>query len=311
MSRTPAVDVVGVVGAGAVGQAVATTLCTAGFARNLLIASRTSEQAAALAADIDDMRQATASPMHPRAVRVADLADCQAVVIAVRASFTNTQSADVRMGGAVANAPAIGQLAAALHGYPGTALVVTNPVDVMSRLFAELSGCERVFGIGSNLDSARYRAALARHLHVPAVAVAGHVIGEHGDAAVVCASATTVNDQRVPLPLQQLRDELATRAGRISAGIGRTRFGPAGAVLSALRKTLAVDDGIEELSASYGGGWLGIPLRFTQGRPVACLPSLDAAERRQFTAADTKLRTAYQAVRSLPALQSPDSERAS
>ncbi len=120
-----------------------------------------------------------------------------------------------------------------------------------------------------------------------------------------------VNDQRVPLPLQQLRDELATRAGRISAGIGRTRSGPAGAVLSALRKTLAVDDGIEELSAPYGGGWLGIPLRFTQGRPVACLPSLDAAERRQFTAADTKLRTAYRAVRSLPALQSPDSERAS
>ncbi|MFJ3935468.1 lactate/malate family dehydrogenase [Streptomyces parvus] len=311
MTRTPAVDTVGVVGAGAVGQTVAATLCTAGLCRRLLIASRTPEQADALAADIDDMRQATASPVRPHVGRVADLGDCQAVVIAVRASFTNTLSTDIRMGGAVANAPVIGQLAAALYGYTGTVLVVTNPVDVMSRLFAELSGCERVFGIGSNLDSARYRAALARHLHVPAAAVAGHVIGEHGDAAVVCASATTVNDQRVPLPLQQLRDEIATRAGRISAGIGRTRSGPAGAVLSALRKTLAVDDGIEELSAPYGGGWLGIPLRFTQGRPVACLPSLDAAERRQFTAADTKLRTAYPAVRSLPALQSPDSERAS
>ncbi|MFD0394355.1 hypothetical protein ACFQ3Z_26620 [Streptomyces nogalater] len=38
---------------------------------------------------------------------------------------------------------------------------------------------------------------------------------------------------------------------------------------------------------------------------------LDAAEQRQFTTADTKLRTAYQAVRSLPELESPDSERAS
>ncbi|QDO42912.1 lactate dehydrogenase [Streptomyces sp. RLB3-17] len=311
MTPTPVVDVIGLVGAGAVGQAVATTLCSAGFCRRLLIASRTPEQAAALAADIDDMRQATVSPLHPRAGRVVDLADCQAVVIAVRAAFTNTHRADVRMGGAAANAPAIGQLAAALRGYTGTVLVVTNPVDVMTRLFAELSGCEQVFGIGSNLDSARYRAALARHLHVPAAVVSGHVIGEHGDAAVVCASATTVNDQRIPLPLQQLRDELATRAKGISAGIGRTRSGPAGAVLSALRKTLSVEDGIEELSAPYGGGWLGIPLRFTRGRPVACLPSLDAAEQRQFTAADTKLRTVYQAVRSLPELESPDRERAS
>jgi L-lactate dehydrogenase len=311
MSRAAAVDAVGIVGAGAVGQAVATTLCTAGFCRRLLIASRTPEQVAALTADIDDMRQATASPLHPHPGLVADLFDCQAVVIAVRASFTNTHGTDVRMGGAVANAPVIHQLASALRGYPGTVLVVTNPVDVMTRLFAEVSGCERVFGIGSNLDSARYRAVLARHLHVPASAVAGHVIGEHGDAAVICASATTVNAQRVPLPLQEVRDELVGRAGRISAGIGRTRSGPAGAVLSALRKTLAVDDGIAELSAPYRGGWLGIPLRFTHGRPVACLPALDAAEQRQFTGADTKLRTAYQALRCLPVLESSADERAS
>lgn len=311
MSKTATVDTVGIVGAGAVGQAMATTLCTAGFCRRLLIASRTREQAAALAADIDDMRQAIASPVHPGTSRVADLTDCQAVVIAVRAPFTNTRRTDVRMGGAVVNAPAIGRLATALRGYTGTVLVVTNPVDVMTRLFAEVSGCERVFGIGSNLDSARYRGALARHLQVPPNAVTGHVIGEHGDAAVVCASATTVNAQRVALPLQQLRDELANRAGRITAGIGRTRSGPAGAVFSALHKSLAVNDGIEELSAPYGGGWLGIPLRFTGGRPVACLPSLDAAEWRQFTAADTKLRTAYQALRSLPELESPANERAS
>ncbi|MFJ2115898.1 hypothetical protein ACIOEX_29100 [Streptomyces sp. NPDC087850] len=82
-------------------------------------------------------------------------------------------------------------------------------------------------------------------------------------------------------------------------------------MLSTLRKALAVDDGIEELSAPYGGGWLGIPLRFTGGRPVACLPSLDAAEQRQFATADNKLRTAYQAVRSLPVWGSPESERAS
>ncbi|MGW0707111.1 lactate/malate family dehydrogenase [Streptomyces sp. NPDC002643] len=311
MTRPATVDAIGLVGAGAVGQAVATALCTTGFCRRLVIAGRTAEQATALAADIDDMRQATNSTLRPYPSHVAHLVDCRAVVVAVRASFDNTRRTDVRMGGTLANAPIIGRLATALRGYSGTVLMVTNPVDLMTRLFAELSGCEQVFGIGSNLDSARYRASLARHLQVPAGTVTGHVIGEHGDAAVVCASSTTVNGRHVPLPLKQLRDELAARAGQISSGIGRTRSGPAGAVLSALRKTLAVDDGIEELSAPYGGGWLGIPLRFTQGRPVACLPSLDAAEQRQFTAADIKLRNAYQALRSLPELESPADERTS
>jgi L-lactate dehydrogenase len=132
---------------------------------------------------------------------------------------------------------------------------------------------------------------------VPLDTVAGHVIGEHGDAAVVCASTTTVGGLPVPLPLQQVRDELRLRPGRINAGIGRTRTGPAGAIVSTLRLALGVNDGLVELSAPYRGGWLGIPLRFTAGSPVPCLPALDDAEARQFDAAYTKLRAAYDGLR--------------
>ncbi|GAA2875604.1 hypothetical protein GCM10010517_36520 [Streptosporangium fragile] len=291
------VEAVGVVGAGAVGQAVTAALVTSGLPSRLLLASRTEEQAAALAADLDDMRQTVASPVRPSPCRVGDLVDCSAVVVAVRASFTNTRGRDIRMGGAAANAPVIRALGEVLRGYAGTVLVVTNPVDLMTRLLAETSGCARVYGVGSNLDTARYRLALARLLGVPPDAVRGHVIGEHGDAAVVCASATTVHGRPVEVPVQQIRGELRTRPGRISAGVGRTRSGPAGAVLSTLRKALGLDDGVEELSAPYGGGWLGVPLRFTAGRPVPCLPDLDPAEQDQFAAADAKLRAAYQAIR--------------
>lgn len=288
---------VGVVGAGAVGQAVAAALVASGFSRRLLVASRTRDQAAAMAADLDDMRQSTGSPVRPSAHQVADLVSCHAIVIAVRAAFTNTRTTDVRMGGAAANAPAIRALGEVLRGYEGTVLVVTNPVDLMTRLFAETSRCPRVFGIGSNLDSARYRLTLARLLQVEAEAVDGHVIGEHGEGAVVCASSTTVNSQPVAVPLAEVRAELRTRPGRISAGVGRTRSGPAGAVLSTLRKTLGLADGIEELTALHRGDWLGIPLRFTAGEPITCLPALDSGEDRQLTAAGIKLRTTYQALR--------------
>jgi L-lactate dehydrogenase len=291
---------VGVIGAGAVGQAVSGALVASGLCDRLLVASSALGQAAALADDLDDMRAALRSPVRPAPAEVDELRVCTAVVVAVRARFTNDRTRDVRMGGAQANAPVIRSLAGQLAGYPGAVLMVTNPVDLLTRLFAEVSGNSRVFGIGSGLDSARYRLTLARLLDVPVDAVTGHVIGEHGEAAVVCASSTTVNGLPVPVPLQQVRDELRARPGRVNAGIGRTRCGPAGAVLSALRLVCGVEDGTTELTARHGPDWLGIPVRFTAGLPLPSLPPLDAAESRQLEAASSKLRAAYQAVRGIP-----------
>ncbi|MFC7819514.1 NAD(P)-binding domain-containing protein [Streptomyces sp. NPDC057367] len=135
---TPApVDTVGVIGAGAVGQTVVATLLASGLPGRLLVASRVLDQAAALATDLDDMRHTTASPTRVEACEVRGLADSTAVIVAVRAAFTNTNTANVRMAGATANAPAIRALATSLRGYQGTVLVVTNPVDLMTRLFAE------------------------------------------------------------------------------------------------------------------------------------------------------------------------------
>ncbi|MFB7272990.1 lactate dehydrogenase [Streptomyces sp. NPDC056244] len=307
MRRPDRAVAIGIVGAGAVGQTVATSLITSALPERLLLVSRTAGQATALVTDLDDMRQATGSPVRSQACAIEDLAEGAAVVIAVRAPFTNTRQADVRMGGGRANAPVVRAVAGALRGFNGTVLVVTNPVDLMTRLFAEVSGCRRVFGIGSNLDTARYRLLLARSLDVPVHSVRGHVIGEHGDRAVVCASTTTVDELPTTVPLQLIRDELRTRPGLISAGVGRTRAGPAGAVLSTLRKALGFTDGIEELSVAYEDSWLGIPVRFRAGEPIPSLPNLDADERRQFTDTAARLRDAYTALSAfLPPSPSPD-----
>lgn len=53
------------------------------------------------------------------------------------------------MGGVTTNAPIINELALALRGFGGAVVMVTNPVDLMSRLLAEVSGIPRVVGIGS------------------------------------------------------------------------------------------------------------------------------------------------------------------
>ncbi|MFB8347887.1 lactate/malate family dehydrogenase [Streptomyces niveus] len=284
---------VGIVGAGAVGQTLAAGLVAAALPDRLLVVSRQPDQASALAADLQDLAHAARSRTEVEPGEVADLPGCDAVVIALRTDFTNTAEHDIRRGGAFANAPALGTLARQLRGFGGTVLVVTNPVDLMTRRFAEVSGCARVFGIGSNLDSTRYRLLMARYARVNPDLVRGHVIGEHGDRAVICASTTTVDGRPVSVPIGAVAKELQQRPALIRTGIGRTRCGPAGAVLSTLRKSLGLADGIEELSVPYQDVWLGIPMRFTGGHAVACLPHLTGTERRCLDAAATSLRDAY------------------
>ncbi|MFD5542453.1 2-dehydropantoate 2-reductase N-terminal domain-containing protein [Streptomyces sp. NPDC127079] len=283
---------VGIVGAGAVGQTVAALLVGEPWCTRLLITSRTAENAAGLVADLDDMAHVVHAGTRAQAATVAELDQADAVVICPRGTFTNTATRNLRMAGLDANAPLIAELGRKLTGYTRPVVMVTNPVDVLSRLFATISGAP-TYGIGSATDTARYRAALAAHHRVPVSAVDGYVIGEHGDGAVICASTTTVHGAPCTVPLELIRAELADRPRRINAGIGRTRHGPAAAVLSALRKLLDVEDGTDVLSVNRGGVWLGIRLHIRTGRPTVQPLTLDPHETAGLLTARTKLQAAY------------------
>jgi L-lactate dehydrogenase len=80
-------------------------------------------------------------------------------------------------------------------------LVVSNPVDVLTYLAVQRSGLpwQRVIGLGTQLDTARFRGYLARRLKVPASQVQAMILGEHGDSMVPIWSSATV----AGLPLDQ------------------------------------------------------------------------------------------------------------
>ncbi|QHA09309.1 lactate dehydrogenase [Streptomyces broussonetiae] len=286
---------IGIIGAGAVGQTVAALLIGEPWCDRLLITSRTADSATGLVADLDDMAHVVRAGTRAHAVTVAELDQTDAVVLCPRATFTNTASRDVRMAGLAANAPLIASLARTLTGYTRPVVMVTNPVDVLSRLCATISGAP-TYGIGSATDTARYRTALAAHHRVPVNEVDGYVIGEHGDGAVICASSTTIRGTPCAVPLDLIRAELADRPRRINAGIGRTRHGPAAAVLSALRKLLDVEDGTDVLSVNRAGVWLGIRLRIRAGRPTVQPLELDPHETADLITARTKLEAAYRTI---------------
>lgn len=61
--------------------------------------------------------------------------------------------------------------------------VVSNPVDILTRLAAEKLGLpwQRVIGLGTMLDTARFRSLLAEELKLAPTQVTALILGEHGD----------------------------------------------------------------------------------------------------------------------------------
>ena len=80
-------------------------------------------------------------------------------------------------------------------------VVVSNPVDVLTYLAVQRSGLpwQRVIGLGTQLDTARFRGYLARALKVPATQVNAMILGEHGDSMVPIWSSASISG----LPLEQ------------------------------------------------------------------------------------------------------------
>jgi L-lactate dehydrogenase len=73
-------------------------------------------------------------------------------------------------------------------------VVVSNPVDVLTYLAVQRSGLpwQRVIGLGTQLDTARFRSYLAKRLKVPPTQVQAMILGEHGDSMVPIWSSATI-----------------------------------------------------------------------------------------------------------------------
>jgi L-lactate dehydrogenase len=133
------------------------------------------------------------------------------------------------------------------HARDTVLLVVTNPVDIMTHLAAHFAAelgvpPTRVFGSGTTLDSARFRALLGQHFDVDPHHVHAYVVGEHGDSEVLAWSQTTIaglglNEfSRVHgTPIdedgrRQIDENVRRAAYHIIAGKGATYYGIGSAV---------------------------------------------------------------------------------
>jgi malate dehydrogenase len=128
------------------------------------------------------------------------------------------------------NARIVGEVTSKLaEGSPDTVLiVVSNPLDEMTALAAEVSGFprERVMGQAGMLDTARFKHFVAEELGTSPSGVEAITLGSHGDTMVPVPSLVKVDGR----PLAELVD-----ADTVERLVQRTRDG--GAEVVALLKT--------------------------------------------------------------------------
>lgn len=114
-------------------------------------------------------------------------------------------------------------------------LVVTNPVDVMTYVAYKTANLsrERVFGLGTVLDSIRFKTKICEKTGVKPESVEAMIVGEHGKSMVAAASLSSVNGKPLedrPLDVDEIIKDVRTSADDIVKYKGGTCYAPAVAI---------------------------------------------------------------------------------
>lgn len=145
-------------------------------------------------------------------------------------------------------------------------IVVTNPVDILTQVAVERSGftADKVLGLGTVLDTLRFRSLLAGEFKVDPRQVSALILGEHGDSMVPIWSSATVNG--VPLTSlagydQQKVWQIFVRAQNSGAEVLKTKGGAGYAVgiaISEVVKAIVTDSGALLPVSTMQNGLFGI-----------------------------------------------------
>jgi L-lactate dehydrogenase len=224
-----------IIGAGAVGAAVAYSLVTANLANEVVLIDIDRARAEGEAMDIADGTPFTG----PVRIYAGDYEDCRDALVIVFAAGANQRPGETRLDLAARNLRVVRDVTDRLlrHWSGGVLLMVTNPVDVLTYAALRFSGLPEhaVIGSGTVLDSARFRHLLSRHCRVDARNVHAYVLGEHGDSQVFLWSRAAIagihvdefcDRTGVPRPdRRQLTDQVRRAASEIISRKGATYYG--------------------------------------------------------------------------------------
>jgi L-lactate dehydrogenase len=297
-----------IIGTGQVGATIAYTAQMAGICTDMILVNDPHEKAVGEALDLGH-----ALPfVKPVDIRAGGWEDCAGADVAVIAAGGGRREGESRLDLLARNVKVIEEIAGKIAAHMPTALivVVSNPLDVMTRVLAARSGLPRgrVIGSGTVLDTARFRFLLAERLGVDARNVHAYVLGEHGDSQVHVWSQ--VNVAGVPLERfstdpavfgpdfrERIAEEVRGSGARVIAGKGATTYGVSQAVLRIITAMLRDESSLLTVSlpleGEYGieGVCLSVPCIVNHRGAARILPMpLDDDEMRALAASAEVVR---------------------
>ena len=207
---------IGIVGTGFVGSTAAYALVMRGVGREIVMVDKNVKRAEA---EADDILHAVPFA-HPIEIYAGDYDALWGCSVVIMAAGVNQKPGETRMELLGRNAAVFRDVIPqiVMHAPDSVIVVATNPVDVMTHYTARIAAergwqAGRVFGSGTTLDTARFRALLGRSLGVDSVHIHAYVVGEHGDSEVLPWSLVSVGG----IPLDELIAERQRRSIRRSA----------------------------------------------------------------------------------------------
>lgn len=185
-------------------------------------------------------------------------------------------------------------------------MIVTNPVDIMTYLANKESrfSRNRVFGMGSILDTMRFRSYIAMELNVSREDVRALVIGEHGDSMVplvdhASVSGIPIKELLTPKQIERIVQLTRTSGADVIRLKGATIHAPGvviaimvDAVLRGRNRVMSVSTCLE---GEYGqsGISIGVPVVLGKNGVERILDlELTPKARRQFEASGSIIRDA-------------------
>lgn len=299
---------IGIIGTGWVGTSVAFSTLVAGHAGELWLHDLRGDVAEGEALDLAD-----GAAFYPRcSVRAVGLAELREADIVVLAAGRNGRPDESRLDLLRDNARIAAGMGRALAGFGGVVIVVTNPVDVLTRVVAAASGLppERVIGTGTLLDTARLRERLARRLGVAPQSLHAQLVGEHGDSSVALWSGARVGglalrdwpgwqrseEAELAQQVRRAAYEVIRRKGATNHAIGLVAAELIGCILRDERRLLPVSR-VQAGACGIRGVALSLPALVGAGGALEVVePAMDAIEREALAASAALLGRAFDAL---------------
>ena len=188
-----------IIGIGHVGSSLAYAVVLKGLCNHLVLASRNVTKAQGDALDLQHTLSFCERPMIIESSAIDEVKDCDILVITASAHGDGRMTS--RMELAPANVKLFQQIIPPMaQKNPGAIfIVITNPVDVLTYLTTQLTEFppSKVLGVGTLVDSARFRALLSAEELIHPDDMRAYILGEHGPSQFPVFSNAFAGSERI------------------------------------------------------------------------------------------------------------------